>query len=138
MWQYLSGMKSGVEYATNDLLNIYRGAMAEQFVGQEMMVSQDSNLYYWARDVRGSSAEVDYLATIDGAIWAIEVKSGTAGRLKGLHSLLNSYPNVAGGLVFSSSPFALLAKQKLTFLPLYMAFGTTMNFKKDEAKSGEA
>lgn len=125
LWQHLSGMKTASEYVRDDLLDIYRGAMAEQFVGQEMMVSQNSELYYWARDVRGSSAEVDYLAVVDSAIEAIEVKSGASGSLRGLHLLLKSYPNVGGGLVFSSGPYAKLTEQKLTFLPLYMAWSAT-------------
>ena len=125
MWQHLSGMKSAAEYTQDDLLNIYRGAMAEQFVGQEMMASQDSELCYWAREVRGSTAEVDYLAVVDGSLRAVEVKSGVAGKLKSLHLLLKSYPNVEGGMVFSSGPYARLPQQKLTFLPLYWASSAT-------------
>lgn len=125
MWQHLSGMRSDREYATDDLLGIYRGAMAEQFVGQEMMVSQNSELHYWSREARSSSAEVDYLAVVDGTIRAIEVKSGSSGKLRGLHLLLKSYPNMAGGIVFSSGPYAELPGQKLTFLPLYMTLRAT-------------
>ena len=125
MWQHLSGMKSAAEYTKDDLLNIYRGAMAEQFVGQEMMVSQDAELYYWAREARGSTAEVDYLAVVDGTLRAVEVKSGAAGKLKSLHLLLETYPNVEGGLVFSSGPYAQLREQNLTFLPLYWASSAT-------------
>ncbi len=127
LWQYLSGMKPTAEYAKEDLLDIYRGAMAEQFVGQEMTVSQDSNLFYWSREKRGSTAEVDYLAIVEGAVQAVEVKSGSAGRLRGLHRLLDSHPNVVRGLVFSSGPYAELPEQRLKFLPLYMAFSATRN-----------
>ncbi|NQT86119.1 ATP-binding protein [bacterium] len=125
MWQHLSGMKSASEYAKEDLLSIYRGAMAEQFVGQEMMASQNSELHYWARQARSSTAEVDCLAVVDSVIRAVEVKSGVAGRLKSLHLLLKSYPNVEGGMVFSSGPYAQLPQQKLTFLPLYWASSAT-------------
>ena len=125
MWQHLCGMKVAVEYPRADLLNIYRGAMAEQFVGQEMMVSQDSDLHYWSREARGSSAEVDYLATVGGAIFPIEVKSAAAGRLRSLHMVLEAYPNCAGGMVFSSAPYAELPELKLTFLPLYFAYSAT-------------
>ena len=125
MWQHLSGMKSASEYVKHDLMSIYRGAMAEQFIGQEMMASQNSELYYWAREARGSTAEVDYLAVVDGAILAVEVKSGAAGKLKSLHLLLESYPHVGGGMVFSSGPYAQLPQQKLTFLPLYWVSSAT-------------
>jgi hypothetical protein len=125
VWQHLSGMKSSAEYAKDDLLGIYRGAMAEQFVGQEMLVSQDSDLYYWSREAPSSTAEVDFLAVVAGAIHGVEVKSGAAGKLRSLHLLLETYPNIKGGLVFSSGPYAELPEQKLTFLPLYWAFSAT-------------
>lgn len=129
LWQHLCGMRVESEYAKDDLLNVYRGAMAEQFVGQEMMVSQDANLYYWSREAKGSSAEVDYIAVVSGSIYGVEVKSGPAGRLRSLHVLLKSYPNCAGGLVFSSAPYAELPDQKLTFLPLYFAYSATRSTK---------
>ena len=40
-------MPTDIEYGKTDLLGIYRGAMAEQFVGQEMLLSQDHDIYYW-------------------------------------------------------------------------------------------
>jgi len=78
-------MPVDVEYRKTDLLNIYRGAMAEQFVGQELSISQKENIYYWSRRAKSSSAEVDFVVTIDGRIYPVEVKSGSSGRLKSLH-----------------------------------------------------
>lgn len=121
----ISGMPADLEYAKHDLLAIYRGAMAEQFVGQEMAVSQNGSLYYWDRQVKSSSAEVDYLAVLDGSIHPVEVKSGASGSLKSLHLFLSAYPNSGGGLVFSSRPYAELPEQKITFLPLYSAYYAT-------------
>jgi hypothetical protein len=50
---------------TDDVLSIQAGAVAEQWVGQEMLATEDPNedrkLFFWARDCRGSQAEVDYL-----------------------------------------------------------------------------
>lgn len=125
IWQHLCGINIETEYVKTDLLSIYQGAMAEQFVGQEMMISQNSDLYYWARQAKSSTAEVDYLAVIDGNIIPIEVKSGTAGRLRSLHLLLKSYSNCPFGLVFSSAPYSELPEQKLKFLPLYYAYTAT-------------
>ncbi len=69
-----------------------RGALTEQFVGQELLAYQDpydeAQLYYWCRDKKGSSAEVDYLSHVDSQIIPIEVKSGKTGRLKSLQILL--------------------------------------------------
>ncbi|MCK4236190.1 MAG: DUF4143 domain-containing protein [Candidatus Krumholzibacteria bacterium] len=73
----------------------------EQFVGQEILISQQSDIYYWSSEARNSSAEVDYLIVADGKIIPVEVKSGPAGRLRSLHTLLNSFPNCPYGIVFS-------------------------------------
>lgn len=122
LWRHLCG--GGVEHdlRRGDLLDVRRGAAAEQFVGQELRAGQGADLFYWSREVRGSGAEVDFLAVVDGRIHGIEVKSGAAGRLRSLHMLLRSYPALAGGWVFSSRPHAELPEQRLSFLPLYYAY----------------
>jgi uncharacterized protein len=125
LMRHLTGMPMDVEYHKPDLLNIYRGAMAEQFVGQEMIVSQKQDIYYWSRRAKSSSAEVDYLAVINGNIFPVEVKSGSSGRLKSLHLCLHNYPNCQKGFVFSSGPYADLPEQKITFMPLYFCFSAT-------------
>jgi len=121
LMQHLRGIPIDLEYGRSDLLKLHEGDMAEQFVGQELMVSQGAELYYWSRQVKSSTAEVDYLAVVDGSIVPVEVKSGPSGRLRSLHLLLESYPNCDSAFVFSSGPFAELPGQNLTFLPLYYA-----------------
>lgn len=123
LWQQLSGISDYLELTKADLLNIYRGALAEQFVGQELICANDGDIYYWARDKRGSSAEIDYLVTIDGDPYPIEVKSGKAGSLKSMHMILENYPDCPSGIVFSTRPFEKLGEQKLIFLPLYYSGG---------------
>ncbi|MBU1186818.1 MAG: AAA family ATPase [Acidobacteria bacterium] len=125
LWQHLNGLDVAKEYPKTDLLTIYQGAMAEQFVGQEILAAQNSSLYYWARSEKGSTAEVDYLTTIDGKVVPIEVKSGPSGRLRSLHLLLNTYRNCPFGLIFSSAPYSELKKQRLKFVPLYFAYSMT-------------
>jgi predicted AAA+ superfamily ATPase len=125
LWQHLCGLRTDVEYAKEDLLAVHKGAMAEHFVGQEMRVAQESELYYWSREVRGSAAEVDFLAVRNGGICPVEVKGGPSGRLRSLHMLLEEYPDCPRGLVFSSAPYQELPEQKLTFLPLYYAYSAT-------------
>ncbi len=122
LWQHLNGIDVAKEYPKSDLLSIHQGAMAEQYVGQEILAAQNSSLYYWSRSVKGSTAEVDYLAVIDGKIVPIEVKSGPAGRLRSLHLLLNTFQNCPFGIIFSSAPFSELKDQKLKFIPLYYAY----------------
>lgn len=125
LMRHLSGMPDDIEYARDDLLAIYRGALAEQFVGQEMLVSQNNNLYYWSRQAKSSAAEVDYLAVMAGRIHPVEVKSGASGSLRSLHLFLSTYPECGKALVFSDRPYADLPEQKITFLPLYAAFAAT-------------
>jgi len=123
--RYLCSMPVEIEYPTPDLLKIYKGAMAEQFAGQEILVSQNGSLYYWSRPAKGSSAEVDYVAVIDGAIVPVEIKSAVSGRLKSLHLMLNTYKNCPKGLVFSSAPRMAVTQDGLEYLPLYWAGGAT-------------
>ncbi len=123
LWQHLSGISDYLELTKSDLSNIYRGALAEQFVGQELFCANDGEIYYWARDKKGSSAEIDYFIGVHGKSYPIEVKSGKAGSLKSMHMLLEKYPDCPLGLVFSTRIFEKLEDQKLIFLPLYYAAG---------------
>jgi len=125
LMRHLTGMPADVEYSKADLLNIYRGAMAEQFVGQEMVLSQNEDIYYWSRRAKSSSAEVDYVAVIDGRIHPVEVKSGVSGRLKSLHLFLGKYKNASRGIVFSMRPYAEPTEKNIVFMPLYFAFSAT-------------
>jgi len=71
-----------------ELTLIHSGAVAEQFIGQHLLYTNEPwaepSLYYWNRPSKGSTAEVDYLIQYDGHILPIEVKAGAAGRLKSL------------------------------------------------------
>jgi predicted AAA+ superfamily ATPase len=122
LMQHLCGMPIDIEYSRSDLLSIYRGALAEQFVGQEFVAAGQEELYYWSREAKSSSAEVDFLITMNGRIHPVEIKSGASGRLRSLHLLLETYPNCPSGYVFSTRPYSELPKQKLIFLPLYYAY----------------
>jgi uncharacterized protein len=124
LMQHLSGMPVDVEYARADLLAIHQGAMAEQFVGQELVAAGQNELYYWSREAKSSTAEVDFLMVVKGIIHPLEVKSGAAGKLKSLHLLLKSHPDNLIGYVFSCAPYADLPEQNLVFLPLYYAYAS--------------
>ncbi len=117
--QRLCQVPVDIEMNQKDLLAIYRGQLAEQFVGQEMLAWHNRELYYWARGARGSSAEVDYLTVIDGEIYPVEVKSGPSGKLRSMHQMLKEYPNCPGGFVLYSGTYEQIPEQKITFLPLY-------------------
>jgi predicted AAA+ superfamily ATPase len=119
--QNLCQMPVDLELREDDLLAMYRGKLAEQFVAQELIANHASDLFYWARETRGSSAEVDYLAVREGRIVPVEVKSGTGGSLRSMRLMLDSYPNCPEGVVLYSGPYAHRPEQRLIFMPLYYA-----------------
>ena len=103
-----------------ELNEIYQGQLSEQFVGQELLIESGDNNYYWARDAKNSSAEVDYVTSIDGNIIPIEVKSGPSGKLKSLHLYRESFKPIIS-IVFNSGKPAYLKEEGILFLPLYYA-----------------
>lgn len=114
-------MPADAEYGKGSLLAMYAGALAEQFVGQELVASLGDEIYCWLRPQKGSSAEADFVVAADGRVVPIEVKSGPSGRLRSMHLLLEEYPKCVPGLVLSEAPYAELPEQGLVFVPLYYA-----------------
>jgi predicted AAA+ superfamily ATPase len=123
LMQRLSGLPANVELAREDLLGIHAGAVAEQFVGQQLAAALQGGdrLHYWAREAKSSTAEVDYVVRLGDAVRPIEVKSGPSGRLRSLHQLLGQHPGCGPGIVLSEAPYAELPEQNLVFVPLYYA-----------------
>jgi predicted AAA+ superfamily ATPase len=82
------GVKAADIYAAEELTLVNSGAVAEQFAGQHLLYQHESyvqpELYYWNREKRSSSAEVDYLYEHGGRVVPVEIKSGKTGRLKSL------------------------------------------------------
>lgn len=122
----ISGFSVASEFSKADLVSIFRGAMAEQFVGQEIISATQGEIYYWNRQATGSTAEVDYLIEKNNEIIPIEVKSGASGSLKSLHLLLKTYENVKKSYIFSEARFGENTEQKLVFMPLYYAYGSVV------------
>ena len=118
----LNGLPANREYTRNDLLSMYNGAMAEQFAGQEFASCGNIDLYYWSREAKSSSAEVDYLITKNDKIYPVEIKGGAAGKLRSMHMIFKQYQHIEQGYVLSTAPFGKIPEQKLTFLPLYYAY----------------
>jgi len=121
LMQRLCQVPVELELQQENLLAMYRGKLAEQFVAQELLAWHSSELFYWARDARSSTAEVDFLVVRQGNIYPVEVKSGAGGSLRSLHLMLEKYHNCPQGLVLYSGVSNKLPDQKLQFLPLYCA-----------------
>ncbi len=121
----LSGFYSDKAVSKQKLIAAFSGKMAEQFVGQELRASVCESLYYWSRNARGSSAEVDYLIEREGEIIPIEVKSGKSGSLKSLHLLLDTFSNISNSLIFTEDKYGELPGKKMIFLPLFYSGSTS-------------
>jgi len=101
-----------------ELLN--KGSIAELFAGLEMLKYEKpenkTQLYYWHREKRGSSAEVDYIHNQKGIIMPIEVKSGSSGKMQSLHKFI-AETNTSKGMRLSMENFASF--DKIEVIPLY-------------------
>ena len=122
LMRHLCGLSADVIFSEPDLLNTFRGSLAEQFIGQSLLAErggcENNRLYYWARTKRNSSAEVDYVIARDGRIIPLEVKSGPPGKLRSLKLFLEEHRTAGDGLVFHCGEVTA-ASDRMKFLPLY-------------------
>ncbi len=114
----------------------YRGGLLEAFVGQELLASDvysRNPLFFWIREVKGASSELDFLVPVDQGIVPIEVKSGSHGSLKSLHQFLSRSSYHTGvrfcnhGSITVESHWITLPtgekfKYQLISIPLYLTF----------------
>ncbi len=100
---------------------INRGSISEAYVGQELLCYsnpyQKSDLYFWKRQAKSSTAEVDYLYEYNQEIIPIEVKNGDGRTLKSMQMFLESHPSSSYGIRFSAQNYSQW--QKIDSRPLY-------------------
>ena len=105
---------------SNDLKLVNRGALAETFVGTELVKSrspyQNDNLYCWHREKKDSNAEVDYVVSHGGQIYPVEVKSGVRGSMQSLRIFLK-LKNLSKGIRTSLENFGTF--DDILIYPLY-------------------
>ena len=122
LYQAMSALPVDAILHEEDLLNTYNGALAEQFVAQELSAALGGNEpHWWKRDAKNAQAEVDFMVALNGRVLPIEVKSGPSGRLRSVHQLLREFPSVMDAVVFSSAPFGEIPEQRIRFIPIYFA-----------------
>ncbi len=124
LMQHICGIDPLETINSSDLNSVYKGALAEQFVGQELLASGGSEnlkLYYWNRMKKGSTAEVDFVIVRGAKIYPVEVKSGAAGKMRSMHQFLSEYSEIEKGFVLSSDIYEKQVFGKLIFMPLYSA-----------------
>lgn len=92
----LASLATGVDVGTLARLDdrdlVHEGGLAEQFIGQHLLFRknglEEPSLCYWLREGKSTNAEVDFVIDHRTRIVPIEVKAGTAGRLRALHQFL--------------------------------------------------
>jgi len=100
---------------------INRGAIAEAFVGQELLCcahpQQKADLYFWKRPAKSSQAEVDFLYEHNRAIIPVEVKHGDGRTLRSMQRFFETHPHTPYGIRFCKQPHSRW--EKIDSRPLY-------------------
>jgi predicted AAA+ superfamily ATPase len=128
---------SGMNYAdiaSLDEVNLVNsGSTCEQFIGQHLLYArpyyQEPELFYWCREKRQASSEVDYVLSYGSRVFPVEVKAGKTGTLKSLQVFIRE-KGLGAGVRFNAdlpslhdAGFSLPGVQgyfSLLSLPLYM------------------
>ncbi|MBP9841803.1 MAG: ATP-binding protein [Simkaniaceae bacterium] len=124
------GLSLNELYETEELIFINKGGLAEQVVGQCLRTTEppyiEPSLYYWHREEKGSSAEMDYIISHGNRVISLEVKAGSAGSLKSLHLFMTLKHLSLAVRVNSDLPSQTLVKVKdaeeytLLSIPFYL------------------
>jgi len=89
-----SGLQPRTILEGSRIFTEFKGAMAEQFVLQEVVASQLDTPHYWAND--RNTAEVDFLIDVDNDIIPLEVKAERNLAARSLHAYRDRFgPTVA-------------------------------------------
>lgn len=125
--QTILGLELKDWFINPKLAFINKGQMAENFVGQELLVYSNAvdreSLYYWSNETRGSHAEIDYLVTRQQKIIPVEVKSGHGAGLQSMRKFLESHRTCSPyGIRFSVHNYSVF--DSIHSYPLYAVAGT--------------
>lgn len=106
---------------SDNVITLNNGTAAEQFVGQELLAYapcyREEQLYYWEREKRGSTAEVDYVIAIDSTILPVEVKAGSTGRMRSIQMFMDE-KGLDFGIRISQNTLGF--EKRILSIPLYM------------------
>jgi uncharacterized protein len=120
IFQQLSGLRLSELLIANNVDMLNKGNIAEAFAGLEMMkysnVLEKRQLYYWHREKRGSTAEVDYLTEQKGYVIPVEIKSGSTGKMQSMYRFLDE-KNAPWGIRLSLENFTVY--DRIRVIPLY-------------------
>ena len=86
--QQVLGLNIAQLFITDDFTIINKGALAEIFVGLELLKNtscyKPAQLYCWHREQKKSNAQIDFVIQCGETILPVEVKSGTRGSMQSL------------------------------------------------------
>ena len=108
--------------SATDLVN--KGSITEMIAGLEIIKylppTHRPELFYWQREAKGSTAEIDYLIAKDMQILPIEVKAGTQGGMKSLYYYMEQ-KNVQYAIRTSLENFGRIEREAsvIDICPLY-------------------
>ena len=106
--------------SSNDIQVVNRGAIAETFIGTELVKSASCYspypLYCWHREKAGSNAEVDYVVQLGARILPVEVKSGSKGSMQSMRLFMEA-KGIAKGIRTSLENFS--SYEDILVYPLY-------------------
>jgi len=96
------------------LFTEYRGALAENYVAQELIAGGHPDLYYWRS--AGGKAELDFLCEIGRTVVPVEVKAGLSRRSKSLRSYDQQF---GSDMLVRANLLNLKRDGKICNVPLY-------------------
>ena len=118
--QRILNLDISVILSSDDIQVVNRGAMAEIFVGTELVKSASCYspypLYCWHREKAGSNAEVDYVVQLGSRIIPIEVKSGSKGTMQSMRLFMEA-KGISQGIRTSLENFS--SYDNILVYPLY-------------------
>lgn len=127
LFRHLAGVTSEMVMDNERTFSEFNGFFVEQFVLQQM--AERHTLYYWSSE---ASAEVDFVAEINGEVVPIEVKSGTNVKAKSLQTFREKYEPA---LAVRFSLKLVEYNNGLLNLPIYLAGLTEKYFEEYLKKS---
>lgn len=98
----------------NDIFTDYKGALTEQYVFQQLRISQLNDIYYWSAD--NSQGEIDFMVQHEANVFPIEVKAAENLQAKSLRLFVERNPQLHG-IRFSMARYR--EQDWLTNYPLY-------------------
>jgi len=102
-----------------DILQINAGMIAEQFVEQELLSYsppyQNAPVLFWENE--HAEAEVDFIITVGSEILPVEVKAGTTGTLRSMHSFMKQKHSRLGVRI---AEHPLFLRENILSVPFYL------------------